>query len=117
MSFIHSDSERSSLGHAARRAIEIHGEPDYALNPEDRKMREQEHTGIELTGPELAYLKHHIAQDVEDVEGKIVTLEESLGQGREPNSSNAEAELVTLRKQLDFLKHNLVEKLFGETKR
>ena len=114
MTFPHSDFERHSLDNAARRAVESHGQPEYVLNPEDRETRKQEHTGIELTGVELEYLKKMTSDRIEAIEAKIPVLEESIEEGKASNMENAREELEGLRKELDFLQNNLAEKLFGE---
>lgn len=114
MTFPHSGFERHSLDDAARRAIESHGQPEHALKSEDREKRNQEHTGIELTGVELDYLKKMTFDRIEAIEQSILELEESINERAAPNLENAREELQKLRGELDFLQNNLAEKLFGE---
>jgi len=108
--------ERESIKGAARRAIESHDQPEHAMDPPTREMREVEHTGIELTGPELAFLRNDTLERIDEIEGKIAALEESQDQGTEPNAINAEEELQGLRGKLEFIQNNFGEKLFGAKK-
>lgn len=75
-------------------------------------MKEREHTGIELTGVELAYLKNIVFDRVRALETKISKLGSSLRESKAPNPANTEEELQEMRKELHFLQHNLGEKLF-----
>ena len=102
------------MNDAARRAIESHTKPEHVLDPETREMKEREHTGVELTGAELAYLKKVAFDRIRAIEQNIPTLECSLGEGTVPNRSNTEEELQGLKQELNFLKYNLAEKLFKE---
>lgn len=115
MSFPQSDSERFSLRSRARQAVESHSNINiHSPDPETRKMREREHTGIELTAVELAYLKNAVFDRVRILETKISELGRSLSERTEPNPANTEEELQKMRKELHFLQHNLGEKLFAE---
>lgn len=114
MSFFRSGFEKRALDEAARRAIESHNQPAPFLDPETRKMKEKEHTGIELTGVELAYLKKVMSDRIMTIENNISTLERSLSERTAPNPSNTEEDLRSLREELNFLQYNLVEKLFAE---
>ena len=116
MTLHHSPTEQSSLDRDAQHAIHSHGQPEYALEPGDRETRRLEHTGIELTGVELAYLKKMAYDKIETLENTVRELEESISDGRAPNTQNAEEELRRLREELDFLQNNLAEKLFEERK-
>ena len=112
MTLSHSSLESPSLESDSRRAIESHGEPEYALDQGTREMRRMEHTGVELTAVELAYLKKITADRIKNLEASISQTETSLSEGTAPNSRNAEEELEKARHELDFLQNNLAEKLF-----
>jgi len=111
-SHLHSDFERHSLKHAAELAIETHGQPEHLLSPEARKIRDRKHTGIELSGPELAFLQHDMSEKIAGLKDEISALERSIGEGTVPNSRNAGEDLQKLKKKLNFLRHNFTEKLF-----
>ncbi|MCR4280930.1 MAG: hypothetical protein NUV88_01200 [Candidatus Kaiserbacteria bacterium] len=111
----HSDFERQSLKRAAELAIETHGQPEHLLNEEASKLRRREHTGIELSGPELVYLQHDMSEKISALRTEIYTLERSIGEGTAPNSRNAEENLQKLKQKLNFLQHNFAEKLFKKT--
>lgn len=115
MPFPRSDSERFSLQDAAQRAVESHDKPTEMLDPETRKMREEEHSGIELTGAELAYLKEIVLEKMEEVEDRIRMLERSTKERTASNSYKTENDKDALEKELVFLRHNLAEKLLGDT--
>ena len=112
MTLSHSSLESPSLEADSRRAVESHGEPEYALDQGTREMRRMEHTGVELTAVELAYLKKITADRIKGLEASIYQTEISLSEGTAPNSRNAEEELEKARHELDFLQNNLAEKLF-----
>lgn len=114
MTFPNSDYEKFLVGADAERAIDIHNQPEYILTPEERAMREEEHTGIELTGAELAYLKKITSDRIYALERLVDDLDRSIKERSAPNISNAEEELGKLNGELDFLKHNFAEKLFKE---
>lgn len=115
MSFPHSDFEKYSLDESARKAVKSHGKEEYVLDQEARKMRENEHTGIELTGVELAYLKKVAFDRMGAIRDRISILEHPrYNEAR--NEKIDHEEVGALRGELDFLEHNLAEKLFGETK-
>ncbi|TSC63771.1 MAG: hypothetical protein G01um101491_468 [Parcubacteria group bacterium Gr01-1014_91] len=114
MNFPQSGSERYDLKRKAQEAVGSHGAPENTLSFEARQMKEKEHTGIELTGVELAYLQKAVFDRVKAVENKISVLGRSISESTAPNPTNAEVELVELRKELRFLQHNLGEKLFGQ---
>lgn len=113
MTLPHSDFERLTVDDNARRAIESHGQPEHSLDPSAREMKEKTHTGIELTGAELAYLQKITFDRIADVGDRISAIEKSLHERSVPNSRNSEEELNGLRKELHFLQNNLSEKLFG----
>lgn len=115
MTFSHSGFEkRALLDEAAQRAVKSHNQPTQFLDPETRKMKDKEHTGIELTGVELAYLRKMTSDRVRAIENNISTLERSLSERTAPNPSNTEEDLRSLREELNFLQYNLVERLFAE---
>lgn len=114
MTFPNSDFEKFLVGADAERAIESHGRPDYVLSPETLAMRQEEHTGVELTGVELAYLKKMTASRISGLEDQIESLDRSIKQHSAPNMNNAEEELGQLKGELNFLKHNFAEKLFRD---
>lgn len=116
MAFPHSGSERHSLHTEAIRAIKSHGQPIQFLDPETRNMRERMHSGIELTGVELAYLKKLTFDRIKTLESDISSLDRSLRERTAVNYRNAEDELLALREELDFLQDNLAEKLFADKK-
>ncbi|HQT82956.1 MAG TPA: hypothetical protein PLW99_02290 [Candidatus Paceibacterota bacterium] len=112
MTFPSSESGHNSLDAAAHQAIEIHNKPEHLLTPEEEKLRSVEHTGIELTGAELAVVRKVIFDWMKDTERKIPILERSLNEATAVNSDSTREELRKLKKELAFLKHNLAEKLF-----
>ncbi|OGZ20541.1 MAG: hypothetical protein A2494_02965 [Candidatus Lloydbacteria bacterium RIFOXYC12_FULL_46_25] len=114
MSFPHSDFEKFLVGADAERAIESHGQSDHILDQETLAMRKEEHTGIELTGVELAYLKKLASDRISGLESRIEDLDRSIKQHSAPNMNNAEEELGQLKGELNFLKHNFAEKLFRD---
>jgi len=116
MSLSHSSLENPSITSDSQRAVESHGEPEYTLDPATREMREMEHTGVELTGVELAYLKKITADRIKYLEESIAQTEISLSEGNAANPENTEEELRRERQELDFLQNNLAEKLFEERK-
>jgi len=111
----HSDFGRESLKHTAELAITSHGQPEHRLSKEAVAIRNRKHTGIELSGPELAYLQHAMSEKIGTLENKISALERSVAEGSAPNSSRAEEEKQKLKQELTFLRHNFVEKLFTKT--
>lgn len=112
MTLSHSSLENPSIKLDSRRAIESHGEPEYALDPATREMREKKHTGVELTAVELAYFKDLAVDKMKSLEESIAQTEISLSEGNIANSENAEEELRRKRQELDFVQNNLAEKLF-----
>lgn len=112
MALPHSEFGHHSLDAAAHQAIEIHNKPEHLLTPEEEKMRSAEHTGIELTGAELAVVRKVIFDWMKSTEKKIPILERSLDEATAPNPENTRRELQGLKKEFDFLRHNLAEKLF-----
>ena len=112
MTFPHSEFGHHELGTAAHQAIEIHNKPQHLLTPEEEKMRSAEHTGIELTGAELAVVRKVIFDWMKDTERKIPILERALNEASAANTESTRGELQGLRKERDFLRHNLAEKLF-----
>ncbi len=119
MTFPHSgfDPERRFLNNEARRAIEAHNQPPHVLDQATREMKEKEHTGIELSGVELAYLKNMLFGRVTAIKNNLSALERSLRERAATNPSNTREELRELREELNFLEHNLAEKLFDEKKK
>src|SRR3989344_4676338 len=111
----HSDSGRESLKRAAELSIASHGQPEHRLSPEAAAIRSRKRTGIELSGPELAYLQHAMSEKIGTLENKISALERSVAEGSAPNSENAREDAQKLKQELDFLRHNFVEKLFKKT--
>jgi len=113
MNFPHSDSERFGLNNAAELAIKSHGKPEGALSLDGRKMRSEEHTGIELSGAELAVVKKVIFDWIRRAEDDKDRLERSLDDMSAPNRSNTRDEIKRLGEDLNFLHHNLAERLFA----
>jgi hypothetical protein len=114
--FPHSDFERHRVHETAHAAIDSHNKEEYLWSEEERKVR-TEHPGITLDGPELAVVKSVIFDWMSATKNEVTELESSL---REPggafNRSETEEKLNNLRRRLNFLEHNLAEKLFDETK-
>lgn len=117
MSFPRSESESFAVHTAADRAIESHGKTPEYLDAASLKMREDEHTGIELTGAELAYVRKLILEKMRSNDTEISQIKSALDGGTGVNRTNFEAKLEHLTKTKLFLAHNLAEKLFtAETK-
>jgi len=114
MSFPHSESEKFAVDVAAKHAVESHGKAEYLLDPRELEMRADEHTGVELTRVELLYLKKVAKDRMTELKDKIKSLDDSIQGYSAPNMHNAEDEILKLKKELDFLEHNLAEKLFQE---
>lgn len=94
------------MNEAKREAIKSHGKDDYLLSEKALELREQKHTGIELNGVELAYLRELIFQRIGTVGNKISAL------GKAPNPRAVEDELSELKQELKFLQNDFAEKLF-----
>ena len=90
----------------------IHGQNEESLPEEARKMRQRKRTGIELSGPELAYLQHDLSEKIGTLRNKISALERAINEGSAPNSFAAKEDLKKYGQELNFLEHNFTEKLF-----
>lgn len=108
-----SDINKYIIGFEANRAIGIHDQPDYALDPTELAMRKEEHTGVELSDKELSYMKKLVKGRMTELPRDIVALDRSLSGRTAYNGPNTRDEKEKAKGELNFLKHNLGEKLFA----
>ncbi|MBU6388492.1 hypothetical protein KGQ72_01270 [Patescibacteria group bacterium] len=113
--YFHSGFEKQALKNRADMAVAMHNKLDHLLSEEEVELRNKKHTGVELSGPELAYLQHNMFERIETLRTKVSALERAIGERTIPNVSNAEEDLQKSKKELEFLQHNFAEKLFQKT--
>jgi hypothetical protein len=116
MTHTHEGFEHPDWSEHARSAIESHGQLVSTLGPEARKMHEQEHTGVELTAAELAYVRDVIEHRMKTLDREIPARQRLLDEGGVPNTSMEQEDISALTQEQRFLRHNLFEKLSGLTK-
>lgn len=109
-----SDINKYIVGFEANRAIEIHDQPDYTLDPTQLAMRQEEHTGVELSDKELSYMKKLVKGRMTELPRDIDDLDRSLANRTAYNGLNTRDEKEKAKGELNFLKHNLGEKLFAK---
>ena len=117
MTFPNSDFHHQLVNENALRAIKSHGIDEAYLDQMDeqtREMRMQKHTGIELTGPELAVIKKIVFDEIRKTNDEIYKLEQSINDHTAPNTSTAEEDLKIKKQYVGLLRNNLAEKLFNK---
>lgn len=105
------DLDKYIIGFEAMRAIDIHGQPDYALDATQLAMRKEQFTGVRIFGVDLSYVNKLVSGLTRELPRDIGVLDSSLSNSTTANRTNTEETMGMLKRERNFLKQNLGERL------